>query len=42
MYKINIIRLDFVYNNIFKVLINDCDLIFIKEILVFFKKKFEV
>ncbi|HCX1587710.1 TPA: peptidase, partial [Staphylococcus aureus] len=42
MYKINIIRSDSVYNNILKAPINDRDSIFTKEILVPFKKKFEV
>ncbi|HDH6337213.1 TPA: DUF2268 domain-containing protein [Staphylococcus aureus LTCF-1-1] len=42
MYKINIIRSDSVYKNILKAPINDRDSIFTKEILVPFKKKFEV
>ncbi len=42
MYKINIIRSDSVYKNILKTPLNDRDSIFTKEILVPFKKKFEV
>ena len=42
MYKINIIRSDSVYKNILKAPLKDRDSIFTKEILVPFKKKFEV
>ncbi|HEH3111630.1 TPA: metallopeptidase, partial [Staphylococcus aureus] len=42
MYKINIIRSDSVYKKILKAPLNERDSIFTKEILVPFKKKFEV
>ncbi|HEA6551244.1 TPA: DUF2268 domain-containing protein [Staphylococcus aureus] len=42
MYKINIIRSDSVYKNILKAPLKDRNSIFTKEILVPFKKKFEV
>ncbi|MZG79018.1 peptidase, partial [Staphylococcus aureus] len=42
MYKINIIISFSLYNNILKPQIHDRDSIFTKEILVPFKKKFEV